>query len=262
MVEIPSRYLVPRPEIPEDQPLCFLSDFVYGVDKRYWEGTIIPVIDNEAYIKAIGNGEYRQILNAFSAKWDLRDIPLQYLAQQGYFTSSPLYGYHLTEAGFQKGRTYTQKIDESNKLRVFLSYRSMTSGVITTALYAHLRSSDFCLPLVDRDLQLGDDWRETLRSLIMQSDALVVVVGPETFTSKHVVAEVELARELDIPILPLCHDANLPSDTPNVIKERETIFLRLQTDYKVRDIFDNLEVVAKRLQRLFDERSGSGAERK
>src|ERR1043166_1278707 len=93
--------------------------------------------------------------------------------------------------------------DDSNKLKVFISYSRRDAAQFADELVAGLELAGFA-PFLDRhDIAAGEDWEARLGGLIAQSDTVVFVVSTEAVKSDRCVWEVNRTVELSKRLLPV-----------------------------------------------------------
>jgi hypothetical protein len=90
---------------------------------------------------------------------------------------------------------------------VFISYARKQSSALALLIEARLKLEDRNLrAFIDKDIPLGDEWRDVLQERIQASQYFILLLTMETLKSKPVVEEIEIA--LKIPtckIIPICH---------------------------------------------------------
>lgn len=84
---------------------------------------------------------------------------------------------------------------------VFISHRQAQHGE-AVKLCADLEAQGLRCWIAPRDVDSGRDWDEQIDFAIGDAAAMVVVVAPEVAASKHVIRELRLANEDELPILP------------------------------------------------------------
>lgn len=89
--------------------------------------------------------------------------------------------------------------------QVFISYRRATSSLLALAIEARLRLVGHHNVFVDKDIEAGDDWLDTLEQKIKACDYFVVLVDQQVFESPWMVREYELASTLGKTIIPITH---------------------------------------------------------
>ena len=82
---------------------------------------------------------------------------------------------------------------------VFVSYRRQDSGDFVGRLCAELKADARTQVLLDVDsIQLGADFRESIRQQIEESDAVLVVIGPGWVRAAHEDGSARLMDEMDV----------------------------------------------------------------
>lgn len=94
-------------------------------------------------------------------------------------------------------------------MRLFVSYAHVDGAILQEWLITPLRSSGHEVWL-DEQLRAGQNWREQLHQAIAQSDALIYAVSPESIASEICQWEVQEARHLGKPIIPVLIQAGTP----------------------------------------------------
>src|SRR5262245_3431180 len=90
------------------------------------------------------------------------------------------------------------------KLKVFISY-SRKDIVFANGLAASLNKAGFD-PLVDREsIEPGEPWQQRLAHLLVQADAVVFIISPDSVRSPHCVWETDEAERLSKRLLPIAY---------------------------------------------------------
>jgi len=141
-------------------------------------------------------------------KWIGQISDLELFAVLGYVTRKE----HPKEEG------YTPKVDwtltekafallerPATEPEIFISYNRRYSTTFALYLEARLRVAGNTAVFIDKSLEPGSDWRETLRERIAQSRYVVVLIDGGTFDSRNVLDEVEWALDTGATVIPLLH---------------------------------------------------------
>ncbi len=193
------------PDDPIEQVHTMARDLAYGVSRGLW-GTNITVdrtsIDetwmnwSNAQNGAVNFGEYME------KKWADRPPSAYLMLSFGYFIEfEQKDGYLLTAKAF----ALLEK--PVNPPAVFISYARKQSSALALLIEARLKLEDRNLrAFIDKDIPLGDEWRDVLQDRIEASQYFILLLTMETLKSKAVLEEIEIA--LKIPtckIIPICH---------------------------------------------------------
>jgi hypothetical protein len=116
--------------------------------------------------------------------------------EQGY---SPRVDWTLTEKAFALLERPATEPD------IFISYNRRFSTTFALYLEARLRVAGNTAVFIDKSLEPGSDWRETLKQRVAQSKYVVILIDEGTFDSKNVLDEVQWALASDATVIPLLH---------------------------------------------------------
>ena len=91
---------------------------------------------------------------------------------------------------------------KEDRFKVFISY-SRSDAVFADQLVAALEASNFEITLDRADISGGDDWKERLSGMLLDSDAVVFVLSPTSVASPQCAWEVGEAKRLSKKIMPI-----------------------------------------------------------
>lgn len=106
---------------------------------------------------------------------------------------------------------------EKHQPRVFLSYAAADKKA-AMALEKNLRSEGYAI-VKSNDSGLGSTWRDSIFEAIKSADAVVMIASDAT--SDFVNSEIELARKLDRPVVPVITE--VAENLPESIRDLEGI---------------------------------------
>ncbi|NUQ05921.1 MAG: toll/interleukin-1 receptor domain-containing protein [Anaerolineae bacterium] len=208
-------------EVPTDklaQVHEFARDLAYGVTQGLWHSQI--------RWKQLQNPEMSQhskILSEYlGPKWGT-SFPSEFLLLSfGYLQQYGTEGGHsiylLTEKAFQ---LLQQPLSPPT---VFISYRRRDSSAFALLVEARLRLTGNPNPFVDKNLVPGEEWNAQLKRQIQSSRFFIVLVGPTTLESNHVLAEIEWAHESEATIISVWHGgARMTDGTLEALSTRHAI---------------------------------------
>lgn len=161
-------------------------------------------------------------------KWGT-NFPSEYLLLSfGYFQD---YGsqsghsvYLLTQKAFQLLE------QPSAPPSVFISYRRQDSSAFALLVEARLRLAGNPNPFVDKNLVPGDEWNNQLKKQIEQCRYFVLLIGPTTLQSPHVLQELEWAERSNSTIVSILHvGVQIKDSVPDVLKSRQAITILEET---------------------------------
>ncbi|MCC6896036.1 MAG: toll/interleukin-1 receptor domain-containing protein [Anaerolineae bacterium] len=91
---------------------------------------------------------------------------------------------------------------------VFISYARRTSSALALLIEARLKLEDRSLrAFIDKDIPLGDEWRDVLEARISASQYFICLLTMDTLLSKPIAEEIEIAlRTPTCKIIPICHN--------------------------------------------------------
>ncbi len=193
------------PDDPIERVHTIARDLAYGVSRGLW-GTNLTVE------RMHGNEQWMNWSNVqagpanfddyMTRKWSDNPPSAYLMLSFGYFIEfEQKDGYLLT------GKAFALLEQPVNPPSVFISYARKQSSALALLIEARLKLEDRNLrAFIDKDIPLGDDWRDVLVARITASQYFVVLLTMETLKSKAVLEEIEIA--LKIPtckIIPICH---------------------------------------------------------
>lgn len=194
----------------------FVRDLAYGVVRLDWgfyqiqfRGVlpewISPQIDRD-----ISNNKEKV---KFKNKWLENPPNLEILIAYGYLVDG---SYLLTSKAFDL-------LDKPFKrIRVFISYKHDQSSAFALLLEARLRLNGVRADhiFIDKSLELGKPWEESLKNEVTNCDYFVVFIGPRTLEGPtYVLKEIEWALESEKRIITICHSGATPKILPNSLKK-------------------------------------------
>jgi hypothetical protein len=89
------------------------------------------------------------------------------------------------------------------KTRVFVSFDYDNDAKLKTFILAQAKNSDSPFEIENWSLNEpapDKTWQQKARARIARSDVVLVMVGPQTYKAKGVLAEIAIANELKIPV--------------------------------------------------------------
>jgi len=106
---------------------------------------------------------------------------------------------------------------------VFISYARKPSSALALLIEARLKLEDRNLKaFIDKDIPLGDEWRDVLVQRISASQYFICLLTMETLLSKPVAEEIDIALKTPTcKIIPICHGGySFRADFPATLGER------------------------------------------
>ncbi len=199
------------PDDPIERVHTFARDLAYGAAQGLW-GTKFQVNFQRGedwlsltYLKGVDCDA--NFVPYMDKKWN-GDNPTSDLMES--------YGYVTVVDRFESGnRSYllTPKAfalleKPTTPPAVFISYARRHSSALALLIEARLKLEDRNLrAFIDKDIPLGDEWRDVLVARISASQYFILLLTMETLTSKPVAEEIEIALKTPTcKIIPLCHN--------------------------------------------------------
>ena len=209
------------PDDPIDRVHTLALDLAYGVSRGLW-GTNLTVE------RMHGNEQWMNWSNVQSGpanfdeymtrKW-ADEPPSAYLMLSfGYFVEfEQKDGYLLTAKAFALLEKPTTPPS------VFISYARRQSSALALLIEARLKLEDRNLrAFIDKDIPLGDEWRDVLVERISASQYFILLLTMDTLLSKPVAEEIVIALKTPTcRIIPICHGGyRFGADFPATLGER------------------------------------------
>ena len=198
------------PTDPIERVHTFARDLAYGATQGLW-GTKFQInfLRGEewyslTYLKGVDCDS--NFLPYLESKWE-RDNPTSDLLESYGFMSlverfeSGNKSYLLTPKAFALLEKPTAPPP------VFISYARRQSSALALLIEARLKLEDRNLrAFIDKDIPLGDEWRDVLEARISASQYFILLLTMDTLTSKPVAEEIAIAlRTPTCKIIPICH---------------------------------------------------------
>ncbi len=198
------------PDDPIDRAHTFARDLAYGATQGLW-GTKFQVNLERGeswlsltYLKGVDCDV--NFLPYLETKWN-NESPTSDLMES--------YGYTSVVERFESGnRSYLLTPKAFDLLEkpttppsVFISYARRPSSALALLIEARLKLEDRNLrAFIDKDIPLGDEWRDVLVDRISASQYFICLLTMDTLLSKPVAEEIEIAlRTPTCKIIPICH---------------------------------------------------------
>ena len=102
------------------------------------------------------------------------------------------------------GERFLGEMLMSTKKRVFVSFDFDEDRALKDFIIQQARNPDSPFNVIDHSLKEAAPertWKDKARAAIARSHIVLVMVGPKTYRAPGVLAEVQMARELNIPIV-------------------------------------------------------------
>lgn len=110
-------------------------------------------------------------------------------------------------------------MDQSQRLRVFVSYARLDGSALAEELCAGLELLGF-VPVIDRqDIAAAEDWEQRLDALIRQADTVLFLLSERSVKSPRCAWEVARAVELSKRIVPVIVTPVLEADVPDALRK-------------------------------------------
>lgn len=130
-------------------------------------------------------------------RWGDQAPSFALLVVTGYLSWNSSNTYLITKQAFDL-------LDEAEPSNIFISYRRKDSSAFALLVLARLQLAGLS-PFLDMSLVPGEDWQQGLKSRIQEYDYLVLLIGPDTLSSREVVKEIEWALEAGVKVIPVWH---------------------------------------------------------
>jgi formylglycine-generating enzyme required for sulfatase activity len=142
-----------------------------------------------------------------NAQRDVEAVLPQVVAQLGGAEAAPPPAPATPSTPDEPGQLPNADVPNAEK-HIFISYASADRGAIVDPLADRLSKAGFTLWVDNVDptyggIVGGEPWKQALANALQTAAAVLLVITPESMASKWVWAEVERARELGKPILPV-----------------------------------------------------------
>jgi len=214
----------PAPIDPIERVHTFARDLAYGATRGLWGSRFqVNFLRGEdwyslTYLNGVDSDQ--NFIPYMERKWQTTNPTSDLLESYGYLTvverfESGNKAYLLTPKAFALLE------QPAAPPSVFISYARRSSSALALLIEARLKLEDHTLrAFIDKDIPLGDEWRDVLRDRIQSSAYFILLLAPETLASQPCADEITLA--LNTPtckIIPICHNgyrlgASHPAETP------------------------------------------------
>lgn len=216
---------LPRPDDEIEQIHHFARDLAFGAARKRWSAQFLVSVKSDGRVtwQSESTDQFNPIFEVYLRnKWDNSQPDDFLMLSFGYFTivnqKPSKTRYLLTDKAF---KLLEQPV---GRTKIFISYRRKHSTAFALLVEARLKLVSKADIFVDKLLEIGGDWREELEQRVVESDYLIVLIGPDTFESEWVVREVELAAEHNAIIIPIWQPGvNRGENTPQIINDRQEI---------------------------------------
>lgn len=196
---------------PVERVHTFARDLAYGATQGKW-GTKFQVnfMRGEewyslTYLQGVDSDA--NFIPYLENKWGNAHPTSDLMESYGYVTLAQLFesgnkSYLLTAKAFALLEKPTTPPS------VFISYARRTSSALALLIEARLKLEDRNLrAFIDKDIPLGDEWRDVLEERITASQYFVCLLTMDTLTSKPIAEEIDIAlRTPTCKIIPICHN--------------------------------------------------------
>jgi len=218
------------PDDPIDRIHTMALDLAYGVSRGLWgtNFTVDRTARDETWMNwsNIPNGG-PNLDDYMEKKW-ANSPPSAYLMLSfGYFVVfEQKDGYLLTAKAF----ALLQK--PTTPPSVFISYARKQSSALALLIEARLKLEDRNLrAFIDKDIPLGDEWRDVLVDRISASQYFICLLTMDTLLSKPVAEEIAIALKTPTcKIIPICHSGySFKAEFPAALGERAVSAEVIQT---------------------------------
>ena len=106
---------------------------------------------------------------------------------------------------------------KSSGAQIFLSYAREDGNPAAERIRREMHSAGFSVWRDIENMQGGKEWKAQLRTALHQVEAIIVLLTPKSVESKYVEWELEMARMIDKPILPvLILDCDIPDELDRI----------------------------------------------
>ena len=209
------------PDDPIERVHTIALDLAYGVSRGLW-GTNLTVE------RMHGNEQWMNWSNVqagptnfdeyMTRKWADNPPSAYLMLSFGYFIEfEQKDGYLLTAKAFALLEKPTTPPS------VFISYARKQSSALALLIEARLKLEDRNLrAFIDKDIPLGDEWRDVLVERIAASQYFILLLTMDTLLSKPVAEEIAIALKTPTcKIIPICHGGyRFGADFPAALGER------------------------------------------
>ena len=209
------------PDDPLDRIHTMALDLAYGVSRGLWgtNFTVDRTSITETWMNwsnvpngSVNFGEY------IEKKWADSPPSAYLMLSFGYFIEfEQKDGYLLTAKAFALLEKPTAPPS------VFISYARKQSSALALLIEARLKLEDRNLrAFIDKDIPLGDEWRDVLEARISASQYFILLLTMDTLVSKPVAEEIAIAlRTPSCKIIPICHGGyRFGAEFPATLGER------------------------------------------
>lgn len=198
------------PADPIERVHRFARDLAYGAAQGLW-GT-------KFQINYMRGEEWLSLTYLKGVDCDVNFVPYLETKWENDNPTSDLmesYGYMSVVERFESGnrsylltpRAFALLEKPTAPPSVFISYARRQSSALALLIEARLKLEDRNLrAFIDKDIPLGDEWRDVLEARITASQYFVLLLNMETLASKPVAEEIEIALRTPMcKIIPICH---------------------------------------------------------
>ncbi len=201
----------PAPNDPVERVHTFARDLAYGATQGKWGSKFqVNLMRGEDWYSLTyfqGVDSDANFVPYLEKKWANNNPTSDLLESYGYISlverfESGSRSYLLTSKAFDLLEKPTAPPS------VFISYARRTSSALALLIEARLKLEDRQLrAFIDKDIPLGDEWRDVLEARISASQYFVCLLTMDTLTSKPIAEELEIAlRTPTCKIIPICHN--------------------------------------------------------
>ena len=237
------------PDDPIERIHALARDIAYGAAQKMWTPHfLVNLVDNEAEISDAGlntglNEKWQDFHNYYA-------VPL--LVSFGYLERSS------SNANLSREQAYFDLTAKAFALlerpikppKVFISYKQKQSSALALLIEARLKLADNDSDVfIDKLLEGGDSWEQTLNSRIHESKYFVCLIGPETLVveadKKNMVQqEIEWALNSECRIIPIWHNGYVPdSNYPSRLETIQAIPVPTESAKGYGSAIDDLLVI-------------------
>ncbi|MEO0563333.1 MAG: toll/interleukin-1 receptor domain-containing protein [Chloroflexota bacterium] len=173
----------------------FARDIAWGFFNDHWTDNLRE-FRGDLFLE----GADTEMAEAFAAKWPTETRPsMDQLKSLGLLR-------HTTGQYFCLTPNAYDLLDAPAKMpSVFISYARAYSTTFALYLEARLRVVGNKSVFIDKSLEPGSDWRESLKEKVQSSQYLVILIDQGTLDSRNVRDEIEWALEAGVAIVPIFH---------------------------------------------------------
>ena len=209
------------PDDPIERIHTMARDLAYGVSRGLWgtNFTVERMHSNEQWMNwsNVQNGPVN-FDEYMTKKWADNPPSAYVMLSFGYFIEfEQKDGYLLTAKAFDLLAKPTAPPS------VFISYARRQSSALALLIEARLKLEDRNLrAFIDKDIPLGDEWRDVLVERISASQYFILLLTMDTLVSKPVAEEIAIALKTPTcKIIPICHGGyRFGADFPVALGER------------------------------------------